>query len=153
MISQALKGLIAPPRFTWDWAPDLIQVFRFAHDGAAHGVPVAVDVLGQAFHAEIGPQLDGPLVEGGGEGVVHTEKRSVAVGDVRDGGDIRDGQGGIARRLDVNELGVGADGRLHIGGIGRVHKGGFHAEFFVEQLVEQAVYGDVGDAGKDTWSP
>ncbi len=125
---------------------DLIQIFRFADDGAAHGVTVAVDILCKALDSEVRAKLDRPLVEGRGKGIVHTEERTVPMGDLRDGGNVRDHQGGVARRFYMNELGVGADGRLHIGGIGSIHNGGLNAEFVVEQLVQEAVDRNVRDA-------
>ena len=77
----------------------------------------------------------------------------MAMGDGRNGGDIRNGQGGIARRLNVDEFRVGADGRLHMGGVRGVHQGGLYAELMVQQLVEQPVDGDIGHAGEDDMVP
>ena len=128
---------------------DLIQVFRLADDRAAHGVAVAIDVFGHALHHKVRAQLDGPLVEGRGKGVVHAQQCAVAVGNVRDGRNVRDHERRVARRLDMDELGVGADSRLHVGGIGGVDNGRLHAEFVVEQLIEQPVDRDVRHAGED----
>ena len=73
----------------------------------------------------------------------------MAVGNVRDGCNVGDGQSGIARGFDVDELGIGADGSFHVGGVRGVHQSGFHAEFVVEQLMQQPVDGDIGYTGEN----
>ena len=130
-----VEGAYRPAQIYLRLRAYLLEVLASADYSAAHGVAVAVNVLCQALDGEVRAQLDGALVEGGGEGVVNAQQRPVPVGDLRDGGDVRDHEGGVARRFDVYEPGVRADGRLDVRGVGRVDYRGLDAEFVVEQLV------------------
>ena len=97
------------------------------HDDAAQGGAVTAQELGGRVDHDVGPVLDGPDQVGGAEGVVDDQGQTVAVGDLRQGVDVGDVGVGVAQGLDIQGLGVGLDGRLHLGQIVHVHKGGFDA--------------------------
>ena len=57
--------------------------------------------------------LNGPDQIGGAEGVVNDQRQAVAVGDFRDGVNVRNIGVGVAQGFNVNGLGVGLNGGFH----------------------------------------
>ena len=118
-------------------------------DGASLGVPVAVEILGQGVHHKVRAQLQGPLVQGRGKGVVHRQQRPVGMGDLRHGGDVRHAHGGVVRRLDMDQAGTGGNGLAHRVQIRHIHHHSIHAELFIEQLVKHPVDRHIAHIGVD----
>ena len=95
----------------------------------------------------VGPVFDGPDEVGGAEGVVHHQGDAVAVGDGGNGVQIREVAVGVAQSLQVDRLGVGADGPLHLRQVVGVHKGGGDPEGgqgVGQQVIGAAVDGLLG---------
>jgi hypothetical protein len=83
--------------------------------GDAHAdVAVAVDVLCDRVDDDVGAVLERVLDVGGEEGVVNDDHDAGAVGDVGDGADVDEREGGVGGRLDPDELGVGGDQGLDV---------------------------------------
>ena len=70
---------------------------------------VSVDVLGDRVNNNISAQGKGVLEEGRHEGVVDNQLGVVLVGNLGNGLDIDQTEGGVGGGLDPDELGVGAD--------------------------------------------
>ncbi len=147
MISQALKGLIAPPTFTI--ASARIRSISAAapdHD-AAHRVAVAVDVLRERVHDEVGAQRERALQHRGGERGVDAAQRARLVRDPGDRLDVGDPGARVGRRLDVHEPRLRPDGRPDGVEVGGVDQRRGDAVLPGKQLGEQAVGADVGVVG------
>lgn len=128
---------------------DLVDERRAAQHTAAQRVTVAVDVLGHAVDLQIRAVAQGPDADGAGKGSVHAQQRAGLVCDVRDGVDVADAGGGIARCLHMDELGVGTDSgadSLRVGGIQQCH---LHAVLLGQILPKQQVRGAVTHLGDD----
>ncbi len=72
---------------------------------------------------EVRSQLQGALQVGGEEGVVHRHPGAAAMGDFRDGGDVRDVHHRIGGGLEEDHLRLGPERRLDRGEIRGVHPG------------------------------
>ena len=134
--------------FDDELADDIEQVLG-THDGTAEGIAVAVDVLGDAVHDEVGTQRQRAL---GGEarpGAVDRQESAMGVGQGCDGSDVADARGGIARRFDVDEFGLGRDGRPDGIEIGGVDQGRFDAKALGEVLEQHRAHGNIRNIGTD----
>ena len=128
---------------------DLIDELCLPQHTAAQRVTVAVDVLGHAVDLQIRAVAQRADAHGAREGGVHAQQSTGRVGDVRDGVNVADAGGGVARCLHMDELGVGAHGGadgLRIRGVQQRH---FHAVLLGQILPEQQVRGAVADLGHD----
>ena len=117
------------------------------HNDPAQGGAVAPQKLGGGVDHHVGPVLDGADEVGGAEGVVHHQGDAVAVGDGGDGVQIGEVAVGVAQGLQVDRLGVGADGPLHLRQVVGVHKGGGDPEGgqgVGQQVIGAAVDGLLG---------
>ena len=71
------------------------------------------------------------------------------MGDIRDGVNVADAGSGVARRLHMDELGVGADGGTDSLGVGGVQQRHLYAILLGQVLTKQQVCGAVADFGDD----
>ena len=85
---------------------------------------------------------------GSGEGGVTNVKDAVALGNLRNGIEVCQGEGGVGGRLAENEFGVGLDGRLDIFGVGEIDKAEGHAHRH-ELFAADAVGAPVAAIGND----
>lgn len=83
---------------------------------------VSVDVLGDRVDNDISAQGERVLEEGGHEGVVDNQLGVVLVGNIGNGLDVDQAEGGVGGGLNPDELGVGTDDRGNIGSIGKIDK-------------------------------
>ena len=93
---------------------------RGGHDNPADAVAVAVQILRRAVQHHVGAELDRPLNRGAGERVVDDELCAVAVGELGGRRQVRQGEHGVGRRLDEQQLRrrlEGAGGRVEIAGV------------------------------------
>lgn len=98
-------------------------------DGNTHDdIRVSVDVLGDRVDNNVGTELERVLEEGRHEGVVDNELGVVLVGNLGNGLDVNETEGGVGGGLDPDELGVGADGLGNVGGILEIDKGDLDVE-------------------------
>jgi len=114
------------------------------HDDAAQGGAVAADELGGGVNHDVCAVLDGANQVRGAEGVVDDQRQAVLVGNGGNGINVGDIAVGVAQCLQIDGLGVGLDGVLHLGQIVSVDKGGGHAELgqgVLQQVVAAAVDG------------
>ena len=107
-------------------AANLRNIGGSAHNNAAQGIAVTVDVLGDAVQHKVSAELENVLNRRRREGRVH-DHANVLSGNRLDGGNVRDLYYGVVGRLEINHLGVGLDGSLQRLKVGGVHKGGFNA--------------------------
>ena len=83
----------------------------------------------------------------GAEGIIDDQRQAVLVRDGCNGIDIGDIAVGVAQSFQIDGLGVGLDGILHLSQIVCVHKGGGDAELgqgVLQQVVAAAVDGLLG---------
>ena len=88
--------------------------------------------------------LDGADQVRGAEGVVDDQRQAVLVRDGGNGVDVGDIAVGVAQGLQIDSLGVGLDGILHLGQVMGVDEGGGNAELgqgVLQQVVAAAVDG------------
>lgn len=77
-----------------------------AESGNTHAdIGVAVDVLGHGVHDEVGTVVQGVLDIGAHEGVVNNNHDAVLVGNVGNGTDVHQAEGGVGGGLNPDELG------------------------------------------------
>jgi hypothetical protein len=75
---------------------------------------VAVDVLGHGVDDDIGAVVERVLDVGAHEGVVDDNENAMAVGDLGNGLDIDQAEGGVGGGLDPDELGLRTDEVLDV---------------------------------------
>ena len=94
------------------------------HNTAAYRSRVAVHVLGGAVGHNIRSPLKGTAVDGGGKGIIHNQRHSMAVGHSRELLNIQHRQSRIGDSLREKGLGIGSEGlfQLLLRGV-RVHQG------------------------------
>ena len=103
---------------------------------------MAADELGGRVDHDVCAVLDGADQVRGAEGVVDDQRQAVLVGNGGNGINVGDIAVGVAQGLQIDGLGVGLDGVLHLGQIVSVDKGGGHAELgqgVLQQVVAAAV--------------
>lgn len=84
--------------------------------GDAHDhVRVAVDVLCDGVHDDVGAVVQGVLDVGAQEGVVDDDQDAAGVGGGGDGADVDQAEGGVGRGLDPDEAGVVGHVRGQVG--------------------------------------
>ena len=108
---------------------------------------MTADELGGGVHHDVRAVLDGPDQVGGAEGVVDDQRQAVLVGNGGYGIDVGDIRIGVAQGFQIDRLGVGLDGGLHLGKVMGVHKGGGDAvlrQGVRQQIVAAAVDGLLG---------
>ena len=119
------------------------------HNGAAHRCAVAVHILGGGVGDDVGAPLDGPAVDGGGEGVVHDQGHPVCMGGTGKLFNVQHGQGGVGDGLAEYGLGVGTEGGVQLFlGAGGGHEGHVDPHFGHgdrDQVEGAAVDGGGGD--------
>ena len=118
------------------------------HDGAADGGAVPADELGGGVGDDVRAPLERPEQVGRGEGVVDHQRDLVFLGNRGDFLEGEDGDVGVAERLAVDDLGVGADGLLEVLRVGGVDEGDVDAdarEGVVELVVGAAVQAAAAD--------
>ena len=109
----------------------------------ADHIGVAADVFGGAVDDKIGPEAQGVLQNGGGEGVVYAEPNAPCAGELGHGRNIGQAQHGVGGGFEPHQTGVGLQGGLDGGRVGRIGKGELNpvmAENFVEQTEGAAVH-------------
>ena len=77
-----------------------------ADHGSAQCVAMAADVLGQRMHHVVGAKRQRLGAEWGGNGCIDRELSCSSMGDLSDGGYVRQTKDWIGRCLNVDELGV-----------------------------------------------
>ena len=97
-------------------------------DGAGDGVAVAVHELGHGVDDDVGTLVQRTDGDGGSEGVVDHHIGAVGMGDLGQGGDVGNVQGGVGQHLGIDEFGVGFDGLLHILNVVKAHQVALNAE-------------------------
>ena len=108
---------------------------------------MAADELGGGVDHDVCAVLDGTDQVRGAEGVINDQRQAVLVGDGCNGVDVGDVAVGVAQGLQIDGLGVGLDGVLHLGQVVGVHEGGGDAELgqgVLQQVVAAAVDGLLG---------
>ena len=120
--AQGEPGLQRPGDGADQVAPafeDVVQLVVADHERAHHHVAVAGEELGHRVQHDVGAELERPLDEGSGEGVVDDDRGAGLVAGRDEALDVGDLEGGVGRRLDPEEGRVveGADDR---GGVGDV---------------------------------
>ena len=98
-----------------------------------------IEVLRGGVEDQVGAQLQGPLVVGRGEGVVHGQHGGAAHQGhhLSHTGDVREAEHGVGRRLQHHQLGVGPQGGLEGRQVAGIHLGIGEAEAG-HHLVQQA---------------
>ena len=117
------------------------------HDDAAQRGAVAADELGGGVDHDVCAVLDGADQIRSAEGVINDQRQAMLMGDGCDGVDVGDVAVGVAQGLQIDGLGVGLDGVLHLGQVVGVHEGGGDAELgqgVLQQVVAAAVDGLLG---------
>ena len=84
------------------------------HHDAAERRAMSADELGGGMQHDIRAMLNGPDQIGRAKGVVDHKGDLMGMGDRRDGVDIRNVGIGVAKGLEVDGLGIGLDGSLHL---------------------------------------
>ena len=124
-----------------------VKVAAVHHDTAERRA-VAAQELGGGVQHDVRAVLDGSDQVRGTKGVVDGQGDAVFVSDGRDGVDIRNVGIGVAQGLEVDGLGVGLDGGLHLRRIVGVHKGSLDAvegQRVGKQVVTAAINGLLRD--------
>ena len=109
---------------------------------------MAADELGGGVDHDVGSVLNGPDQVGGAKGVVDDQGQTVLVGDLRDGVNVGNIAVGVAQGLQIDGLGVGLDGALHLRQIMGIHKSSGDAELgqrMGQQVEAAAVDGLLGN--------
>ena len=91
-------------------------------EDAAGDIGVAAQVLGGRVHGDVRAQVQRPLEDRRGPGVVAHQARSHVVGQVGDGGDIGDTEQGVGGRLGPDQASAGAQGGFDLRQVRHVHK-------------------------------
>ena len=91
-------------------------------DEAPDRVAVPAEVLRGAVHDGVDAEVEGPLVDGRCERVVADRGDARLPRDGADGRQVAQRQQGIARRLQVDEPGVGPDGPLDVRRVSSIDK-------------------------------
>ena len=116
------------------------KVVDYAH---AHGVVVEAELGGRVDH-DVCAVLDGTYQVRSAKGVVNDQRQAVLVGNGGNGINVGDIAVGVAQGLQIDGLGVGLDGVLHLGQVMGVDKGGGDAKLgqgVLQQIVAAAVDG------------
>ena len=113
------------------------------YHGAAHLGGETVHVFGGGVGHDVGAPFEGTAVDGGGEGVVHNERHTVAVGYPGEFLYVEHGAAGVGDGLAEEHLCVGPERLLYllVIGFGR-HKSAVDTELFqchAEKIVGAAV--------------
>ena len=114
------------------------------HDDAAQRGAVAADELGGGMDDDICAVLNGTDQVRGAEGVIDDQRQAVLVRDGCNGIDIGDIAVGVAQSFQIDGLGVGLDGILHLSQIVCIDKGSGDTELgqgVLQQVVAAAVDG------------
>ena len=117
------------------------------HDDTAQGGAVAADELGRGMDHDVRAVLNGTDQVRGAKRVINDQRQAVLVSNGCDGVDIGDITVGVAQSLQIDRLGVGLDGVLHLGQVMGVDKGGGDAKLgqgVLQQVVAAAVDGLLG---------
>ena len=101
--SQAWCGSMVPPRVVWTLRSRAQQLRVAGDDHPADDVGVPVEELGHAVHDQVGAELERPLQQRRGEGVVDDEERAVLVRERGALGEVGERQGRVCRALDVDQ--------------------------------------------------
>ena len=161
---QGLQTTVSQPAVEWrrDSAngilkerETLLQVLGVESGDTHQDIGVAVDVLGDGVDDDISAVVKRVLDVGAHEGVIDNDVDAMAVGDLSDGLDIDQAEGGVGGGLDPDKLGVaGANQFLdvqldggregHLDAVG----GGNLGEVSVGSAVDIGDRNDVRPAGK-----
>ena len=109
---------------------------------------MAANELGSGVDHDVCAVLDGTDQVRGAEGVINDQRQTVLMGEGCNGVDVRDVAVGVAQRLQIDGLGVGLDGVLHLGEVVCIDEGGGDAELgqgVLQQVVAAAVDGLLGN--------
>jgi hypothetical protein len=98
------------------------QIVSGGERDTADHVTVAVYVLGSGMDYNLGPELNRPLEEGCGEGIVDDEYHIVMTGEIANGRKIGNVHHRVRRSLDEDHPGLGGDCALDESLIPRVYK-------------------------------
>ena len=96
-------------------------------DHAAHDGAVSAHELGGRVDHDVGAVLDGTQQVGRGERGVHDERQAVTMGNLGPTLEVKHVRVGVAKRLGIEQLGVGLDGGLNSGEVVGAHEGGGEA--------------------------
>ena len=103
------------------------DVLRLGDAAPADDVAVPVDVLGDRVDDDVRAELQRALEDGGRERVVDDDHDAVLLGELADRLDVRDAPGRVRGGLEVDHLGVVADGLRDLLDLRRVDGGGLDA--------------------------
>ena len=87
----------------------------------------------------MGAEFDGALQIGAKESVVNDDGEIALVGQLGDGGDIRDAEGGIGGRFNVDQFGVRPNRRFDLRGVVGIDQRDLNAEPLAKVLDQQSV--------------
>ena len=114
------------------------------HKDAPKGGAVPAQELRGGVDHKVRAVFDGADQIGGAEGVVHHQRETVPVGQLRKGVQVRNVAVGVAQGLHINPAGVFLDGRLHLRQVVDIDKTGGDPEAWQsvgQQIIAAAVDG------------
>ncbi|MNC28247.1 hypothetical protein D3C75_764460 [compost metagenome] len=132
---------------------DGVNPFLATDNGAAHGVSVAVYVFGEAVNHQICPKRKRLLEIGGGKGAVHGQQGASFMGNSGNRLNVAHPCGGITRRFNVHQPGVGPHGLPHRLRVRRVHQRSLNAVLGGIIFIQQPVHRNVRYIGADHMGP
>ena len=143
--AQAQIDVVRPDRVSerLEGGLDRRQRFLGAGRGAQHRIRMTDDVLGRRLDRDVDAVLEGVEEHAAGPGVVHQHDAALLVSFRGDRRDVLDLEGAGARRLRIDDLGIGpdqvadaaADQRIVIGGLDP------HA---LQEIVAEPPVGEIG---------
>jgi len=103
-------------------------------EGAHNDVRVTSDVFSDGVDTDVRAQKEGALEIRGGEGVIGGSDNSLALGNLADGFDVANLEGGVGGSFDPDKLGVGLDGLFNVFNVGHINKGVFNTVSLLTDL-------------------
>lgn len=97
-------------------------------------VRVTTDVFGDGVDTDVRAQKDGALEIRRGEGVISGSDNSLALGELADGFNVADLEGGVGGGFNPDELGVGLNSLFNIFDVGHVNEGVFNTVSLLTDL-------------------
>jgi hypothetical protein len=103
-------------------------------ESAHNDVRVTSDVFSDGVDTDVRSQKEGTLEIRRGEGVISGSDNSLALGNLADGFNIANLEGGVGGSFDPDKLGVGLDGLFNVFDIGHINKGVFNTVSLLTDL-------------------